>query len=142
MTQRVVSTHEMDLSFKVFKIQKSNFKNWRNDAIENGEDLAKQLDSFTEPVEDDSNTENILYELLLKSGVDLTAKIDKKDGYFLVNGELIIALECMDEALIKAMLVEKPDKVITLDRLFEGRDPLKTNTALQMKDAGVEFKTI
>jgi len=142
MTQRVVSTHEMDLSFKVFKIQKSNFKNWRNDAIENGEDLAKQLDSFTEPVEDDSNTENILYELLLKSGVDLTAKIDKKDGYFLVNGELIIALECMDEALIKAILAEKPDKVITLDRLFEGRDPLKTNTALQMKDAGVEFKTI
>jgi adenine-specific DNA-methyltransferase len=35
-----------------------------------------------------------------------------------------------------------PKKVIALDRLFRGNDQLKTNTALQMKDAGVEFKTI
>ena len=53
-----------------------------------------------------------------------------------------MALEKMDEKLIKTILQEKPVKVITLDRLFEGNDPLKTNTALQMKDAGVEFITI
>ena len=40
------------------------------------------------------------------------------------------------------MLDEKPAKVVTLDRLFEGNDPLKKNTALQMKDAGVEFVTV
>ncbi len=36
----------------------------------------------------------------------------------------------------------KPQKVITLDSLFTGNDQLKTNTVLQMRDAGVDFKTI
>jgi adenine-specific DNA-methyltransferase len=33
-------------------------------------------------------------------------------------------------------------KVITLDRLFAGNDELKTNTALQMRDAGAEFRVV
>ncbi|MBN2102731.1 site-specific DNA-methyltransferase [bacterium] len=131
-----------DLGFKVLKLRKSNFKIWRSDGIENGDALEKQLDSFKDPVKKDATTEDILYELLLKSGVQLTANIQQKDGYYLVNGELILALERMDADLVKTILNEKPEKVITLDRLFEGNDPLKTNTALQMKDAGVEFKTI
>ena len=40
------------------------------------------------------------------------------------------------------VLKEQPQKVIALDRLFTGNDQLKTNTALQMRDAGIEFKTI
>jgi adenine-specific DNA-methyltransferase len=32
--------------------------------------------------------------------------------------------------------------VITLDNLFSGKDKLKTNAVLQMKDAGIDFKTI
>jgi adenine-specific DNA-methyltransferase len=40
------------------------------------------------------------------------------------------------------VLTKQPKKVIALDRIFKGNDQLKTNTALQMKDAGVEFKTI
>jgi len=39
-------------------------------------------------------------------------------------------------------LSPKPQKVIALDRLFSGNDELKTNTALQMRDAGVGFRTI
>jgi len=39
-------------------------------------------------------------------------------------------------------LSPKPKKVIVLDRLFEERDELKTNTALQMRDAGLELRTI
>ena len=36
----------------------------------------------------------------------------------------------------------KPLKVITLDSLFARNDQLKTNTVLQMRDAGIDFKTI
>jgi hypothetical protein len=32
--------------------------------------------------------------------------------------------------------------VIMLDRLFENNDQLKTNTYLQFKDAGVDFRTV
>jgi len=51
-------------------------------------------------------------------------------------------LEKASQEIVEAVLKEKPQKVIALDRLFKGNDQLKTNTSLQMKDAGVEFKTI
>ena len=31
---------------------------------------------------------------------------------------------------------------IKLDKLYNSNDKLKTNTALQFKDAGIEFRTI
>lgn len=36
----------------------------------------------------------------------------------------------------------KPGKCTALNKLFAGNDQLKTNTVLQMRDVGVEFKTI
>jgi hypothetical protein len=62
------------------------------------------------------------------------------DIYF--NNELIIALTEMDLEIAAELIALQPQKVIALDRLFAGNDELKTNTALQMKDAEVEFKTI
>ena len=51
-------------------------------------------------------------------------------------------LEKATKEIIDAAIALKPIKVIALDKLFEGNDQLKTNTVLQMKDAGIEFKTI
>ncbi len=44
--------------------------------------------------------------------------------------------------LVDAIRAEHPQKVIALDSLFEGNDQLKTNTALQLRDAGAEFRKI
>ena len=85
----------------------------------------------------------MLYELLLKSGISLTAKIEQKDGFFLVNDtEIALLLEKVDKEIIKTVIDVKPQKVITIDRLFNNNDQLKTNTALQMKDAEIEFKVV
>ncbi|MGB5216792.1 MAG: hypothetical protein WBN66_00705 [Smithella sp.] len=73
----------------------------------------------------------------------MTAKIKEKSGYILANGnEIALMLERADEKIIKQSIAAKPQKVFTLDRLFKNNDKLKTNTALQMKDAGIEFKVI
>ena len=55
---------------------------------------------------------------------------------------IVVALIKMTEAIVKEIISLKPDKCIALDKLFAGNDQLKTNTVLQMRDAGVEFKTI
>lgn len=134
---------ELDLGFKVFKLKYSNFKLWRGDIIENGEDLTKQIGVFENPVKEGSEEENILYELIIKSGYELTTKIEKKDDiYIIADGDLVIALSKFDESVIKTIIELKPKKCIALDKLFDGNDQLKTNTVLQMKDAGVEFRTI
>lgn len=44
--------------------------------------------------------------------------------------------------IIQKVLEATPQKVITLDRLFNNNDQLKTNTALQMKEAEIEFKVV
>lgn len=65
------------------------------------------------------------------------------EGFYSINNnELIIALDVMNEKLIEQIIAVKPQKVITLDSLFTGNDQLKTNTVLQMRDAGGDFKTI
>ena len=108
----------------------------------------------------------MLYELMLKAGYELASPVQyviasgakqsqgkkiasgstnpRNDsiGYYSINNELIIALDAMNEKLIEQIIAAKPQKVITLDSLFTGNDQLKTNTVLQMRDAGVDFKTI
>ena len=133
---------KQDLGFKVFKLQESNFKIWRT-KIENEEQLVDQLQQHLEPLDENAKIEDVLYELLLKSGVPLTAKIVQKGGFYLVNDtEIALILEKVDKKIIKKVIDVKPQKVITIDRLFKNNDQLKTNTALQMKDAGIEFKVV
>ncbi|MCA6381748.1 MAG: site-specific DNA-methyltransferase [Cytophagales bacterium] len=133
-----------DLGLKVFKLSSSNFKIWRgNDITE--ENLATQLDAFTNPVKEGSETDNMFYELLLKAGYQLTDKVDKRLLFYSVkDNELIIVFDKMafENAEIIVKAIPKPKKVITLDNLFAGNDQLKTNTVLQMKDAGIDFKTV
>jgi adenine-specific DNA-methyltransferase len=85
---------------------------------------------------------------LLKSGKDLNSKISLPNpseggAYHIINdGELILILEVVNEQIIELVIAEKPLKVIALDKLFKDNDQLKTNTVLQMRDAGIEFKTV
>lgn len=133
---------KLDLGFKVFKLRESNFKIWRA-KIDNEAQLAAQLQQHLEPLDENAKTEDVLYELLLKSGIPLTAKIEEKEGCFTVNdNEIALILYKVDKNIIKKIIELAPRKVITLDRLFNKNDQLKTNTALQMKDAGIEFKAV
>lgn len=132
-----------DLGFKVFKLADSNFKQWREIKGSDKDAWVGQLTDLINPISENATIDNMIYELLLKNGKDLNSSISIKDGYHAINGnELIIMLEMVSQDIINNILIEKPKKVIALDRLFEGNDQLKTNTALQMRDAGIEFKTI
>ncbi len=144
---------KLDLGFKVFKLSSSSFKIWRSSEIDSAEKLVEQLDAFTDPIRPGAEKHNMLYELMLKAGYELTSlvqhtplrKVKGATGvgfYSINNNELIIALDAMNEKLIEQIIAAKPQKVITLDSLFTGNDQLKTNTVLQMRDAGVDFKTI
>ena len=132
-----------DLGFKVFKLAESNFKQWRNIKGSDKEEWKQQLIDFLDPLAKNATVGNMVYELLLKSGKDLNSGIEHKAGYYTVNdGELILMLESATQETVDAVLAAHPQKVIALDNLFEGNDQLKTNTVLQMRDGGIEFKTI
>jgi len=148
-----------EVGFKVFKLSSSNFKIWRGADIDSEEKLLEQLNAFTDPIKPGAEKQNMLYELMLKAGYGLTSKVEyitspvgaglkpaptkHKAGFYSINNnDLIIALDAMNEKLIDQIIAAKPQKVITLDSLFTGNDQLKTNTVLQMRDAGVDLKTV
>src|SRR5690606_3228647 len=140
---KIKNLKSQDLGFKVLKLADSNFKQWQQIEGKDAKALAEQMKLFVDPVSESATIENMVYELLLKSGKDLNSTIEKNDGYFLINGnEMALMLEKATQEIIDAVIAEKPTKVIALDKLFKGNDQLKTNTVLQMKDTGIEFKTI
>jgi adenine-specific DNA-methyltransferase len=136
----------LDLGFKAFTLEQSNFKVWRTDIIESEADLKNQMEAFVDPARAHSEAENMAWEILLKSGYELTTPIEQVEianiFVYSISGEVLLALEKITQQSIDAIIVKKPKRVIVLDRLFASNDQLKTNTALQMKDAGVEFRTI
>ncbi len=135
--------YQGDLGFKVLKLTDSNFKQWQQIEVKDVKALAEQMKLFVDPVSESATTENMVYELLLKSGKGLTSRIEKKDSLYIINNnELVLMLEKAEQGIIDRVIALKPIKVISLDKLFQGNDQLKTNTVLQMKDAGIEFKTI
>ena len=141
---------KLDLGFKVFKLSDSNFKQWQQIQSKNlhgrqagAQALEDQMKLFVDPVAENATIENMVYELMLKSGKDLNSKIVHKNGFYIINeNELILLLEKAEQKIIDSIIATKPKKVVALDKLFKDNDQLKTNTVLQMKDAGIEFKTI
>ena len=134
-----------DLGFKSFKLAPSNFKTWRSDAA--GEDLAQQLAIFQSPYKEDTEQENMLYELLLKAGFSLTVPIQKENIagttlYLVDGGKMLLALEAINEKVIQYVLEAKPQRFVTLDKLFGKDDQLLTNTRLQLQEMGVDFQVI
>ncbi|MEO0281171.1 MAG: site-specific DNA-methyltransferase [candidate division WOR-3 bacterium] len=136
-------TKKLDLGFKVFKLDESNFKQWRPFKPESPEQIKQMVIEYTENVKPEATTGNMLYELMLKNGKKLTDRIEKKENYYVINGnELVLLLEKINKEIVDEIIQLKPQKVVALDKIFNGNDQLKTNTVLQFKDAGVEFKSV
>jgi adenine-specific DNA-methyltransferase len=137
-----------DLGFKVFKLQPSNFKLWNGEVAKDKETIEKQLALFVEHINPKSSQEDILYEILLKSGFPLTTKIEKialaeKTVFSIADGSMFICLEKdLSPEVIKAMAENKPVRVVCLDEGFKGNDQLKTNAVQIMKTRNITFRTV
>ena len=141
-----------DIGFRVFKLDSSNLKKWQPDY----DDLEKTLlDSIENYVEGRSELD-VVYEIILKMGLDLTYPIDELD----VNGRKIYSVAfgalmiCLDDHITKEIAdgmislykEYQPElwKVVFKDNGFEN-DSAKTNIKEQLKAAGLEedaFTTI
>lgn len=141
---------QQDRGFRVFKLAESNFKTW-NANVPTGDVtlLRKQLELHIDHIREGRSAEDILYEVLLKSGFPLTTPVEKltlvdKTVYSAADGAFLI---CLDRKLtldlIRAMAEKKPERVVCLDEGFAGNDQLKTNAVQIFKTKGVtSFKTV
>jgi adenine-specific DNA-methyltransferase len=134
---------KIDLGYKVYRLDKSNFSAWDG---KNTENLQQKLFEHVDHVGAESKDEDILYELLLKSGYELSANVDEikinnKKAYSVASGELIVCLEKgIDKDTMKMIAERKPTKVICLNTGFK-TDADLTNAAQILKAKEIEFRT-
>lgn len=142
-------TKNQDRGFRVFKLAESNFKTWNAEGATEPDGLAKQLDLHVNHIREDRAADDLLYEILLKSGFPLTTPIERlqlvaKTVHSVADGALLICLEReLSLELVRAMAEQKPERVVCLDEGFSGNDQLKANAVQIFKTKGItSFKTI
>lgn len=139
---------ECDLGFRVFKLDSSNFKSW-GQKMDSRETLEQQLELHVDHLKKGRVSEDILYEILMKSGFSLTVDVEvksfqEKTIYSIAGGLFLICLEGeLTLDLIKHIAEEKPERIVFLDRSFGNNDQLKANAIQILKTKGVSsFKTV
>ena len=143
-----LESKELDLGFRVFKLNRSNFKVWDGDLADADEEtLKRQLEMHVEHVSEESSQEDVLYELLLKAGFPLTTKVRSiemvgKQVFSIEGGAMLSCLEDeLTPELIDAMAEADPLQVICMDRAFAGNDQLKANAVQTFKSLAVAKKS-
>ena len=100
-----------DLGFRVFKLDTTNIQEWEAD----GEDLPKTLEDSIEHLKLDRTEMDILYEILLKLGLDLCVPVEKKQvddkTIYSVGGGVLMA--CLAEKLTRSDVEPVANAIIT-----------------------------
>ena len=114
----------IDIGFKVFKFDTSNFIEWDDTPIEN-HDLTlfdERLSGMTDSIKLDRNDMDVVYEIMLKMGVSLDTKITyievrNKKAY--VAGEFVLLI-CLEDGIeaedIEEMINFSPEKIICAEQ--------------------------
>lgn len=140
---------KLDIGFKVFKLDSSNINSWDS----NPENLETALQNSLFNIKDDRSEDDLLYEILIKYGIELTEKInrhsiDGKTVYEMGAGSLIVCLADnlttdVAEGIGKLFEEVSPEgvdincRVVFKDSGFNGSDEVKTNTMLILKQHGI-----
>ncbi|WP_330167944.1 site-specific DNA-methyltransferase [Bartonella grahamii] len=134
----------LDLGFKVFKLDSSNIKRWEADFDTLDKDLLNAVDHLKR----DRSNEDLLYEILLKYGLDLSVSIKthiiaEKTIYSIGLGTLIV---CLDDDIdinvingigsLKEKLQSETTRVVFKDNSFKD-DNVKTNALMCLKRYGI-----
>lgn len=136
------------LGFRKLKLTSSNFKIWNGTGEPSAEVLKEQLGLFADHVLPERTERDVLYELMLRAGLPLTAATTEKSVagqkvYSIADGLLAICLaNPISQECLRGIIELAPQRVICLDAAFGGNDQLKTNTVLEMKSHGIEFRTV
>jgi adenine-specific DNA-methyltransferase len=138
----------VDIGFKSFRLDTSNFTTWDATAPHGEAQLLQQLQLHIDHIRQNRTPRDILFEILLKSGYPLNARIEEvrvaDKAAFSVHGGMLLV--CLERSLtldcIRGIASQQPERVVCLDEAFAGSDQLKANAVQLFKSKGITFRTI
>lgn len=140
----------LDVGFKVFKLDTSNLKTWDSTPIreEQLELLFTRMNSMIDRVKEDRTDLDMVYEIMLKLGVPLTApvapiEVNGKQAYS-IQGDATL-LVCLAENIslkdAEKLAALSPAKII-LAKSSLADDTAMSNTYYTLRDLGIELKLV
>jgi len=143
--KQTVNPDDLDIGFKVFKLDSSNLKKWNPDYENVESSLLDAIENFTAG----RSELDVVYEIMLKYGIDLTFPIEEfevcgKEIYSIGYGALMICLDneittdvANEIACLKEELKPEVIRVVFKDNGFKD-DSVKTNTKEILRNAGID----
>ncbi|WP_186473822.1 site-specific DNA-methyltransferase [Psychrobacter sp. KCTC 72983] len=134
-----------DNGFKIFRLDETNIRPWDAD-FDNLESVLRQA---TESIKENRSNEDVLYEIFLKYGYDLTTHVETeiingKQVFVIGAGALIV---CLDDGItsevvegiakLKVELDTETTQVVFKDAGFADSN-VKTNAIQILKQAGID----
>ena len=141
---------KLDIGFKVFKLDTSNIKEWDT----NTKDLQQSLLDSMDNIKTDRSSLDILYEILLKYGLDLNIPIkENKDFYSIGGGSLLVSLNKEINNEVINSICEEYKNLLEIDKDFKTtvilrdnsfkNDVDKTNAIKKLEQVGInEIRSI
>ena len=116
---------KLDIGFKVFKLDSSNIKEWDTDT----NDLQQSLLDSVENIKSDRNSLDVLYEILVKYGLDLNVPIkETKNFYSIGGGTLLVSLNNEINLDVINSICEEYKKILEINKEFKTTVILRDNS--------------
>ena len=133
-----------NIGFKVFNLDSSNIKEWDPET----EDLKQSLFDSIDNIKPDRSSLDVLYEILLKYGLDLNVSIEEnKNFYSIGGGTLLINLNKEIDMEVIDSICEEYRNLLEIDEDFKTtvvlrdsafkNDVDKTNTMKKLEQSGI-----
>ena len=134
-----------DIGFKVFKLDSSNIKEWDSET----EDLKQSLFDSMDNIKSDRTPLDVLYEILLKYGLDLNVTIEENENFYSIGGGTLLVnldkeidmniIDSMSEEYRNLLEIDGDFKttVILRDSAFKN-DVDKTNAMKKLEQIGIK----
>lgn len=129
-----------DLGLRVFKLTRTSMKRWSGVEAKDPDAYMKQLEAFTDSLVPGWQAKDVIWEVALREGYSLTAKVEKLDvaashTFWRVTDDERSFTICLDEALtrdaIAPLELTKNDMFVCRDSALD--DTLAANLALQCR---------
>lgn len=139
----------LDVGFKVFKLDTSNLKTWDGTPIQDKQiDLFyERLNAMIDTVKDDRTDMDVVYEVMLKMGIPLDVEVqymEINDKIAYIVGDFILMICLADKITaedIEAMAQYAPAKIICAEAGFAD-DSALSNAHYILKDRAIELKLV
>ena len=134
-----------DIGFKVFKLDSSNIKEWDSET----DNLKQMLLDSVDNIKLDRTSLDVLYEVLLKYGLDLNVQIKENEKFYSIGGgTLLVNLNKEIDTEVIDSICEEYRNLLEIDEDFKTtvvlrdsafkNDVDKTNAMKKLEQVGIK----